>query len=95
MEAQSEHAHIACTFCTFGADLHAQWALINKISALELSREFTKGSTVGWAGIRKYVVVQYLQQREEMRARQKLMPCLSWITTTATTTKKNFNFAFP
>ncbi len=27
-------------FCTFGADLHAQSVLINKISASEISRKF-------------------------------------------------------
>ncbi len=30
-------------FCTFGTDLHARSVLINKISASELSRKFTKG----------------------------------------------------
>ncbi len=29
-------------FCTFGADLHAQSVIVNKISASELTRKFTK-----------------------------------------------------
>ncbi len=31
-------------FCTFGSHLYAQSVLINKISALELSRRFIKGA---------------------------------------------------
>ncbi len=45
MEAQLEYVvHVAYTFlfCTFGADLHAQSVLINKMSALELSGKFIK-----------------------------------------------------
>ena len=38
------HSH----FCTFGADLHAQSVLVNKISASELSRKFIKECVVGW-----------------------------------------------
>ena len=34
------HTH----FCMFGADLHAQSALVNKISASELSRKFVKSA---------------------------------------------------
>ena len=46
MEAQSEHAHIACTiffFCMSGADLHAQSEHATKIFASELSRRFIEG----------------------------------------------------
>ena len=35
-------AHCVHVFYTFGTDLHAQSALINKISASELRRKFTK-----------------------------------------------------
>ncbi len=31
-------------YCTFGANLYAQSALVNKISASELSREFIKSA---------------------------------------------------
>ncbi len=45
MEAQLEYAHVACTLSrTLGTDLHARSALINKISALELSRKFIKSA---------------------------------------------------
>ncbi len=43
MEAQLEYVHIACTFCTFGIDLYAHLALMNKISVSVLSRKFIKG----------------------------------------------------
>ena len=44
IEAQLEYVlHIANTFCTFGADMYSQLALISKISALELSHKFIKG----------------------------------------------------
>ncbi len=50
IEAQSEYVHPAHTFfARFGADLHAQSVLVNKISASELWRKFTKGALlVGW-----------------------------------------------
>ena len=35
--------HIAYTFCMFGANLYAQLALINTISASELNWKFIKG----------------------------------------------------
>ncbi len=45
MEAQSEYVHVAHTFfCIFGADLHAQLVLINKISASELRRKSIKSA---------------------------------------------------
>ena len=56
MGAQLEYVYIyiptyrwhTC-FCKFGADLHAQSVLIDKMSAPELSREFTKSAfVVGW-----------------------------------------------
>ncbi len=42
MEALLEHMHIA--YYTFGANLHAQLVLINKVYALELSRKFIKSA---------------------------------------------------
>ncbi len=36
------HTHCIHVFCTFGADFFAQSVLINKISASELSRKFSK-----------------------------------------------------
>ena len=45
MEALLEYVRVAYTFfCTFGADVYAQSALINKISASELSRKFIKSA---------------------------------------------------
>ena len=35
-------AQLNARFCTFGADLHAQSVLVDKISASELSRMFIK-----------------------------------------------------
>ena len=35
-------------FASFGADLHAQSMLINKISASELGRKFVKSGLFGW-----------------------------------------------
>ncbi len=43
MEAQLQDIRMHTRFCTFGADLYAQLAFTNKISASELSRKFTKG----------------------------------------------------
>ena len=47
-ESQLEYIHIGIMhgfFCTFGADLYAQWVFSNYISASELRRrKFTKGA---------------------------------------------------
>ncbi len=51
MEAQLEYIR----FCMFGADLHAQSELINKICASELSRKFIKDALlVGYAQLLHY-----------------------------------------
>ena len=43
MEARPEYAHVACMFfCTLGADLYAQLAIIGEISASELRRKFIR-----------------------------------------------------
>ena len=45
MDARLERTHIAYTFfCTLGAELCAQPALISKISASELGRKFIKSA---------------------------------------------------
>ena len=47
MEAQLKYIQYTLHtrfFCTFGGDLYAQLVLINKISALELSRKFIKSA---------------------------------------------------
>ena len=45
MEAQSEHGtRCTCVFTRLGANLHAQSALINKISASELGRKLAKSA---------------------------------------------------
>ncbi len=44
---------LAARFCTFGANLHAQSVLINKISASEFSRKIIKSALLVGKGIRK------------------------------------------
>ncbi len=43
------YTRYVCTLCTFGADFHAQSALVNKTYASELIWKFIKGPFVGWA----------------------------------------------
>ncbi len=58
MEAQSECLHVAYMFLTFGADLHAQSVLINKISASELRQKFIKSALlVGSASLKNFFLV--------------------------------------
>ncbi len=47
-------------FCTFGADLHAQSVIINKVSALELGQKFTKSALL----VGQYPYYQVLQWTE-------------------------------
>ncbi len=42
-------------FCRFGADLHARWVLINKISASELTRKFIKSASL--VGVSLYMPI--------------------------------------
>ncbi len=48
MQNGKSYAHCIHVFCTFGANLYAQWVLINKSSATKVSRKFIKvGLLVG------------------------------------------------
>ena len=52
MEAQSEHAHVACAFFARVVPiLHSRSVLVGKISASELSRKLIKSGVVGWASV--------------------------------------------
>ncbi len=64
------HTH----FCTFGTDVYAQSVLINKISALELSRKFTKSALL---------VGYYYNVQGVVRCCKPLMQFLSVVCVTA------------
>ncbi len=79
MEAQSEHVHVACTFCArLVPDSYAHSVLINKTSSSELSRKLIKGAlSVGFNLLhRKWKGGMWLQRliNEEDQLEEEMSP---------------------
>ncbi len=63
---------LSTRFCTFGADLHAQSVLSNKISASELTRKFIKSALLVGTSIKKNILVCREKEIKDLVARKTL-----------------------